>query len=334
MKQILKDVTYQVYYGNIINIVYNLAIILIMFLSGYESNFFDKTLKNIEYKKDTVLLLLMFYIISFCLSLIFIKKYNNKVLGVLLITITCASTFASVVVSLIKDSNLIDRNINNFIVYFISISELISIVLVSILLFIIDFSVYKILSYFLLTIIFIMISLGLKKNFLIGNSFIIVILLIICSLITNIDGGELILGSFLLGVLLKYHSLNKDKIILIEKITIIFFMPIFFVFVGMKIDVSDYINESGRLLNVLLLVMAILIAKLPLIYFNKKYQKFTIYLLLIFVCTLITGLSVSHLGTKYNVFSESFAKDLVFASVIVCVISGFFSEILVKNITK
>lgn len=334
LKQIFNDAIYQVKFGNIINIVYDLAIMLIMFFSGYESNIFQKNYKNIKYKKDTVLLLLMFYIISFCLSLIFIKKYDNKILGIILMTITIASTFAGVVIPLIKDLKLINSNINNFIIYFISISELLSIALISLLLFIIDFSIYKVISYILLIIIFIMILFAVKKNFLINNSFIIIVVLIICSLITNIDGGELILGSFLLGLFLKYHSLKKENILLMKKVTSLVFMPIFFIFVGMKVDINNYINEPEKILNVLLLVLVIIISKIPLIYINKKYQKLTIYLLLIFACTLITSLSVSHLGTVYYAFSESFAEDIIFASIIVCIISGVLSKMLVKNITK
>lgn len=250
-------------------------------------------------------------------------------------TITFSSTFANVIIQLIKDLQFKNKSINYFIIYFISISELLSIILISILLFVIDFSVYKILSYFLLIIIFMLISLGIKKKYLLKNNFVLLIiiisLLIICSLITNIDDGELILGSFVLGMFLKYYSFEEKNIVLIEKISIKIFMPIFFIIVGMKINIVNYIHEPKRMIEVLLMVLVFVISKVPLIYVEKKYLKNTFCLLLLFACTLITSLSVSHLGVKYNAFDEMFAENIIFASTIVCIICGIGYKIIMKR---
>lgn len=344
---ILKQVFYNSSgdYAHTIEFIYTIGFILIMFISGFDNNLSayskDKVRTNahhINMKRISILLLSLVYVCSLIVSLLFLKNYKNILGGIALLTITLSSTFAGVVVPLVKEEHFENTLLGNLIIYFSTISELISIVALTIFMFFMDINATRLLAYFGLAGLFLiawLINKLLKKS---SNKVregmthlpirVVLMLLAGCVVLCEVAGGEYVLGAFLLGMFLKKIGFSEHAIEKIESFCFGLFTPIFFIIVGAKIDVRLFINNPKWILIVISLVACFVLTKLPLMYLHRWYnKKHTTIAISLVSCTLIVGLASSHLGVTHNIFSEGFGESIIAASVITCIITSVFYEI-------
>ena len=336
-------------YEHTIEIIYIVGFILIMFIGGYDNNFsiakhdrMKTTSHHINARTISYLLLVLVYVCSLVVSIFFTGMFDNVLGGIALLTITLSSTFSGVVVPLVKSEHFENTFLGNIIIYFSTLSELVSIIMLTIFMFIMDISVVRLTAYLGLVVLFFIawfINKLLKKSSdKVSEGMthlpirVALLLLAGCVILCEIAGGEYVLGAFLLGMFLKKIDFNKHAIEKIESICFGLFAPLFFIIVGTKIDVSLFINEPKWILVVLGIVMCFVITKLPLVCFHKWYDlKSTALTISLASCTLIVGIASSHLGEIHNVFSKHFGECIIAASVITCIITSVFFEVVFPN---
>lgn len=346
LKLVFYDYTFSDTYFNITEIMYTTGFILLMFLSGFDNNLSivhsdkEKTSKHhINIRKLSMIFIVIFYIISLCFSFVFFKNFDKKILGIVLLTITFSSTFAGLVVPLEKEEGIFNTTLGSFITYLSTISELITIVLLTIFMVVLDFSLVRLVSYIGLILLFVIVWLLnkiIKKSFeRIERGFthfpfrILIVILGLCVILCEYAGGEYILGAFLLGMFLKKIKFSEEVVEELESICFGIFAPIFFVIVGTKVDIKIFIDNPQWLIIVLIMVVAFFACKLPLIYLIRWYnKKTTILSIVLTACTLIVGIAVSHLGETRGVFSEEFGGCIILSSIITCIISSIVCKVI------
>ena len=347
LKQIFYDSSFKIQYDSIIEVMYSIGFIFIMFLSGYDNNLYlikqeRNNYNNMNIRKISIIFLILIYLISFLLSILLIKYYYNKLYGIILLTITISSTFAGVVIPLIKSNNLLNTLSGKFITYFSTISELTSIILLTILMILVNVNAIKLTGFLLLVLLFLLIWLinNITKNstkkitegFTFISLRIIIVFLGISVILCEFIGGEYVLGAFLLGMFLKKINFNENEIEKIESFCYGFFAPVFFVLVGAKLDVRLLIINPKNMVIVLLLTIMFVLSKFPILYLIKSFnKKDVVAILALTTCTLIVGLAVSHFGIANNIFSGDFGECIIFSSIITCVISSVIYEKITDN---
>lgn len=125
----------------------------------------------------------------------------------------------------------------------------------------------------------------------------IVVVILLLTFLSEHTGGELILGSFLAGMVLKGARLNRR----IEERLIGMgngiFIPMFFIILGTKIPFFTIIQNPSELLMTLILTVALLVVKIPFLYLLKWYKtKVVLPSMLIVTCTIIASVAAEHLG--------------------------------------
>ena len=128
-------------FGDLVDGIYVLGLSLIMFLSGYDVDAFriKKKAQKFHNLKWSIIILVLIYVVGFGLSWIFVEG-ENKLSQSLLITLVMTSVFAGLVVPLVQSTGVISSSVGQFISTFASISELLSILLLSIYMVVIDMS--------------------------------------------------------------------------------------------------------------------------------------------------------------------------------------------------
>lgn len=323
--------------------VYVLGLSLIMFLSGYDVDAFRIKKKALKFNnlKWSLIILVLVYVMGFGLSWIFVEG-ENKLSQAILVTLVITSVFAGLVVPLVQSTGVINSKVGQFISTFASISELLSILLLSIYMVIIDISsgnwYFGVIMFAIIIIVLVIDSkIGFTKvsEFLEENVFehlparILVAMVLLMVYLSDLSGGEYILGAFLFGFLIRELGIFKKVIDTFDDLVYGIFSPIFYILVGTKIDITLFSNQD-MVFVVVGLVLAILLARLP-IFLLLKYYSFKALLpaVLISTSTIIVAIAASHIGLSINLFSVEFSEALILSSVITCIIPPVIFELFV-----
>lgn len=326
--------------------LYVVGLGILLFLSGLDTDF--AVLKKIPKKERTIrvnmltnILLVAVIGVSVIASIFFTTYMENKVIGIILLTITFSSTFASIVIPLVHDENLHHTTIGKIICAYSTKSELLSIVSLSILM-LVEGVLVENTNYIwlLLAVVIILVLVYIFNRYLKLERFkkisggiihfsvrltiaILLGLMILCAK----SGVEYILGSFLAGMVLKSAKPNKETIHKLETIGYGIFIPIFYLLVGIKIGNGMPIYEMIRWenLSIILLLFAILIlVKIPFMYLLKWYKISTVIQTAMFMaCTLIIAIAAEEFG----IFKEQFVNALIVASCLTCIIPPILFDI-------
>lgn len=330
------------------NIVYTIGLVFLLFLSGLDINYnvfkhnADAPTKNVSVVKISFLMIGGIYLLAFAFSWLFSFIYGDHFLGetiggMIILTICLASTFASIVVPILIQGNVAQTTIGKVISTYSIISELICIVLLSAYM-IFNPANGKSSPVLLLVIMMILVVLylffhrvppRLFKRTQIGiinlGFRLIVVVILLLSFLSEHTGGELILGSFLAGMVLKGANLNHRIEERLAGVGNGIFIPMFFILLGTKIPFFTIIKNPSSLLMTLLLMVALIVVKLPFLYLLKWYKaKVVIPSMLIVTCTIIASVAAEHLG----VFSSDFSQSLISASVLTCLVPPILFEYL------
>lgn len=323
--------------------VYVLGLSLIMFLSGYDVDAFRIKKKALKFHnlKWSLIILVLVYVMGFGLSWIFVEG-ENKLSQAILVTLVITSVFAGLVVPLVQSTGVINSKVGQFISTFASISELLSILFLSIFMVIIDISsgnwYFGVIMFAIIIIVLVIDSkIGFTKvsEFLEENVFehlparILVAMVLLMVYLSDLSGGEYILGAFLFGFLIRELGIFKKVIDTFDDLVYGIFSPIFYILVGTKIDITLFSNQD-MIFVVVGLVLAILLARLP-IFLLLKYYSFKALLpaVLISTSTIIVAIAASHIGLSINLFSLEFSEALILSSVITCIIPPVIFELFV-----
>ena len=79
----------------VVQVLYVIGFVLLMFLSGYDCNYeVIKRKEEVPIVRTVVKMFLLMYLLSFGSSLFFMDYFNNKITGIILMTLVFATTFA------------------------------------------------------------------------------------------------------------------------------------------------------------------------------------------------------------------------------------------------
>lgn len=324
------------------NFLYVIGFSFIMFLSGYDANlklFKDKrknTKTHINIVRTSFIIIGMIYVVGLIVSLAFINSYDKVALGIILLTITFSSTFAGVVAPLISVEHLHGTHWGKFVVTFSFLNELISVVLLTVFMVVNNISLKGFFSYLIIIGIFFVMYLILKirrgrrieEGMVFFSTKIIIVALAASVYFSELGGGEYVLGAFLLGFFLRLVKLNHHKMKYLEAIGYGFFIPMFFVTLGMKIDIVHILEHPSMIITALLLFAAFMVVKLPLLYLFNWYRKGTVFTTIALTSvTLVVAVTAEHLGVYYEIFSHEFGQSLILAAVLTTIIGPMVFEI-------
>lgn len=321
---------------------------VLLFLSGLDTDFsgfklIPKKEKCVHVNALTNILLVIVIILSVISTLFFTKYMNNKMLGMVLLTIVFSSTFASIVIPLIHDEGLHHSTIGKIISTYATKSEFLSIVALSVVMLVEGFMGEHSNPWLLVVMIVILALVYIFNRYLKLERFkkisggivhfsvrLIIAVLLGLMILCSVSGVEYILGAFLAGSVIKSAKPTKETIHKLETIGYGLFVPMFYILVGVKVGMNMSIVEMVKWENlslILLLFVILVIVKIPFGYLFKWFKVSTVIQTTLFVaCTLITSITAKEFG----VFNKQFVDALIVASCLTCIIPPILFDITEK----
>lgn len=327
-----------------LNILSTLGFIFLMFLSGLEIDFKafkrDKSSANKEQKLKkqepghlqlAVVVFMFIMIISIIFAYMF--KWFGLIDDVLLMVIIISTISLGVVVPTLKEMNIMRTTIGQFILLVAVLADLVTMILLTAygtLHASDNTSLWLIGSLVVFTIIFYLLGGIFKKaQFLqklmdgttqIGIRAVFALIILLVALAEGV-GAENILGAFLAGVVVSLLGPDEDMVEKLDSFGYGFFIPIFFIMVGVDLNIPQLIKEPALLLIIPFLILAFLISKLiPLFYIRKWFDmKTTISSAFLLTSTLSLVIASAKIAEQLGTISPEISGILILSAVITCV---------------
>ncbi|MBM7571551.1 monovalent cation:proton antiporter family protein [Aquibacillus albus] len=146
-------------------------------------------------------------------------------------------------------------------------------------------------------------------------------------------GAENILGAFLAGALVSLLSPNQELVQKLDSFGYGFLIPIFFVMVGVEINIWNLFSDPKVLLLIPLLLIALFISKLvPVALMKKWYDWETVFSSgMILTSTLSLVIAAATIGERMGVINSQMEGALILAAVLTCLITPPFFKKYYKN---
>lgn len=324
--------------------LYALGLVMIMFLSGYDVDFDLKgdhsvgSAKHISPLKTILLILVMVYGLSLLSTVFYLDQLTDKVAGIILLTLVFASSFAGMIVPLIHDGGISHNVIGKILGGIANFSEALSIIFLTVLMVVLKTE--KEYLFIILLAAIILLGFRLFRKHRVGNFFnkvtegidhlptrILFVLLLGMVFLSDLTGGEYILGAFVTGIFFRYSGFSQKVMESMTRIIYGVFAPMFFILVGTRIDIWEYFNNPSLFLMVLYIFITMLLVKLPMLYLLRCYRpKVVVSGMALMACTIVVPIAASHIGENLGLFSAEFGDSLILASLLICV----FGTILFK----
>lgn len=332
--------------------LYLLGFVLLMFLSGYDADFSvlkdrdRNTSSHVNVLRVTIVMVVLMYVLSFGSSFLFMKYMENPVGGIILLTMVFATTFAGLAVPLVHNKGIGETVIGRATNTFATIAELLSIL---------SLTVYMMINkvsggdpWFLLGVVAILILFIIGNKIKIGDYIkkvtaepsqlpvrTVLFLLLLAVLLSEVAGGEYILGAFVTGMLVKNLHPSHKLIHDIEVISFSLFVPMFFIIVGTRIDIMHFLETPALWLLVLTLVGILILVKIPMFFMMKWYRfRMVAPSMLLLSCTIVISLAAEHINHSIHVFDPLLAEAIIIASVITCIIPTIIFQGFMPRNTK
>ncbi|MBT2653883.1 monovalent cation:proton antiporter family protein [Bacillus sp. ISL-18] len=143
-------------------------------------------------------------------------------------------------------------------------------------------------------------------------------------------GAENILGAFLAGVLVSLLSPNQELVHKLDSFGYGFLIPIFFVMIGVNLDVWSLFSEKKLLLLIPLLLIGLLLSKLVPVYLLKIWYdtKTVLSSGFLLTSTLSLVIAAATIGERMEVITSQMSGTLI----LVAVITSIFTPIVFKKL--
>ncbi|WP_338449023.1 monovalent cation:proton antiporter family protein [Niallia oryzisoli] len=327
-----------------------LGFIFLMFLSGLEIDFKAFSggnkrakLPNGKLEPNTFLtatvIFIGIFIISWVLSYLFVL--TGFIDNAFLMTLIISTISLGVVVPTLKEAHLMKTAIGQIILLVAVIADLVTMILLAVfvslqegggntwlllILFAAGVLLYFVLKLFrnqtyLETMATGTVQIGTRGVF---------TLIIVLVAISETVGAENILGAFLAGVLVSLMSPNPELVHKLDSFGYGFLIPIFFVMVGVKLDIWSLFGDQKLLLLIPLLLIGLFISKIIPVYLLKIwYDKKTVVASgFLLTSTLSLVIAAATIGERMGVISEEMGGMFI----LVAVITSIFTPIAFKKI--
>jgi CPA2 family monovalent cation:H+ antiporter-2 len=155
-------------------------------------------------------------------------------------------------------------------------------------------------------------------------------LIIILVAVSETVGAENILGAFLAGVLVSLLSPNQELVHKLDSFGYGFLIPIFFVMVGVGLDIWSLFSDPKLLLLIPLLLLALLLSKLVPIYLliNWYDKKTVIASGFLLTSTLSLVIAAATIGERMEIITLEMSGTLI----LVAIISSVITPIVFKKL--
>lgn len=315
------------------------GIIYLMFLSGLEIDFQSFYKRRSNQKQGMHPLKASLMIFSGMLVLSYLLSLLIGQLGILndpfLMTIIIASISLSVTVPVLKERNLLETELGQAILLIAVISDLVTMVLLAVyisgksesssgLLLLVIFFVTVIAIYFILRrLVPKKVSELLRAGTVqIGTRavFLLILLFVVLSESLHV---EIILGAFLAGVVVSLLAPNKEFKHQLDTFGYGFLIPIFFVMIGVKLDLRTLLTDPDLLIFIPLLLAALFISKLiPSLLLRKWYTwKHALGSGLLLSSTLSLVVATATVALEAGIITDSMHGALILVAVLSCLIA-------------
>ncbi|MBD3859746.1 monovalent cation:proton antiporter family protein [Bacillus sp. 28A-2] len=331
-----------------------LGFIFLMFLSGLEIDFssFESKKKARElpnglkepntFKAATVIFLGVFCI-SFILSYAFVLA--GFIQNAFLMTLIISTISLGVVVPTLKEEKLMQTNIGQIILLVAVIADLVTMILLAVfssiygdgtgnmwlllLLFAAGILLYLFGRVFKTKSIFQSMSKGTVQ---IGTRAIFTLIIVLVALSESL-GAENILGAFLAGVLVSLLSPNKELVQQLDSFGYGFLIPIFFVMVGVDLNIWALFKDPTIMIMIPLLFIALLLSKLiPILYLKKWYDmRKVIGSGFLLTSTLSLVIAAATIGERLGVIDHKMSGALILVAVLTSIITPVWFKALFKK---
>lgn len=333
-----------VHKDEMLNILSTLGFIFLMFLSGLEIDFsaFKKDTrkrqginKNEKNLPSHLQLALTVFSLIMVLSIIlaFAFKWLGFVDDVLLIVIIISTISLGVVVPTLKEMNIMRTTIGQFILLVAVLADLFTMVLLTIYGGINGEgggSIWLSAILIVFTAIFYLLGSVFKRlNFMqrlmggttqIGIRAIFALIILLVALAEGV-GAEYILGAFLAGVVVSLLKPDEEIIHTLDSFGYGFFIPIFFIMVGVDLDIPSLIKEPSLLIIIPILILSFIVSKLiPVLFIRRWFDtKTTIASAFLLTSTLSLVIAAAKIAEELKAITSEMSGILILSAIITCV---------------
>ena len=330
--------------NDILNILSTLGFIFLMFLSGLEIDFKafksndDKNKKESQGKKEPNRLILtnVIFMFIFILSVIcaYIFKWVGLVNDPLLMIIIISTISLGVVVPTLKEMNLMQTSIGQIVLLIAVIADLATMLLLTLygtlhakgdspiwlisILIVFTIIIYLVGGYFKKATFLRKLNEGTTQ---IGIRAVFTLILLLVALAEGL-GAENILGAFLAGCVVSLLGPDKDMIHKLDSFGYGFFIPIFFIMVGVDLDIPALFKDPSYLILIPILFVTFLLTKIiPMSILFKWYDKQTIIASsFLLTSTLSLVIASAKIAERLGTINGALSGTLILSAVITCVI--------------
>ncbi|HFN8946572.1 TPA: cation:proton antiporter [Staphylococcus aureus] len=329
---------------SILNILSTLGFIFLMFLSGLEIDFkaFKKDKRARQGQNDdessipghlNLALTVFAFIMIISILLAYVFKWLGLVDDVLLMVIIISTISLGVVVPTLKEMNIMRTTIGQFILLVAVLADLVTMILLTVYGAINGqggSTIWLIGILVVFTAISYILGVQFKRmSFLqklmdgttqIGIRAVFALIILLVALAEGV-GAENILGAFLAGVVVSLLNPDEEMVEKLDSFGYGFFIPIFFIMVGVDLNIPSLIKEPKLLIIIPILIVAFIISKLIPVMFIRRWfdKKTTIASAFLLTSTLSLVIAAAKISERLNAISAETSGILILSAVITCV---------------
>ncbi|MFP5105365.1 monovalent cation:proton antiporter family protein [Neobacillus sp. C211] len=333
-----------------------LGFIFLMFLSGLEIDFtafagrkLRKKLSNGKKEPNSFVVagLIFAGIFIFSLGLSFLFVIAGFIENAFLMTLIISTISLGVVVPTLKEAHLMKTVIGQIILLVAVIADLVTMILLAVFVSLYESghgNTWLLLILFAAGIVLYFLGKRFKnRTFIetlstgtvqIGTRAVFTLIIVLVGLSETV-GAENILGAFLAGVLVSLLSPNQELVHKLDSFGYGFLIPIFFVMVGVNLDIWSLFNEKKLLLMIPLLLLGLLLSKLIPVYILKIWYelKTVIAAGFLLTSTLSLVIAAATIGERLEIITPQMSGTLILVAVITSIITPIvFKKLFPKEV--
>lgn len=332
-----------------------LGFIFLMFLSGLEIDFSafkksgNKEKQGNSKKEPNTFVAASFvfvgiFIVSLGLSYLFVLA--GFIENAFLMTLIISTISLGVVVPTLKEGNLMKTNIGQIILLVAVIADLVTMILLAIFVSLYgggDSNTWLLLVLFAVGVCLYFVAKRFRNNKIleslstgtiqIGTRGVFTLIIVLVGLSETV-GAENILGAFLAGVLVSLLSPNQELVHKLDSFGYGFLIPIFFVMVGVGLNIWELFSDPKLIILIPLLLLALLLSKIiPALILKKWYDMKTVMASgFILTSTLSLVIAAATIGERMGVITNEMSGMIILVAVITCIITPIlFKKLLPKE---
>ncbi|WP_018664517.1 monovalent cation:proton antiporter family protein [Heyndrickxia acidiproducens] len=327
-----------------LNTLSTLGFIFLMFLSGLEIDFTAfSTSKNATTRpngkkvpnrlKTALAIFAGIFILSIGLSYLFVR--SGLIDNLFLMTLIISTISLGVVVPTLKDARLMKSEIGQIILLIAVIADLATMVLLAAFVSMSSEGGGK------MWLLLILLAAGMVlyaaarilKNrpfyetlsagtVQLGTRAIFALIIILVALSESV-GAENILGAFLAGALVSLLSPNQEMVTKLDSFGYGFFIPIFFVMVGVELNIWSLFGNPKLLLAIPLFMLAFFVSKwIPMLWLKKWYDTKTVLAsAFLLTSTLSLVIAAAKIAERMGAISSEMSGTFILVAVLTCIIT-------------